>query len=67
MRIVVGLIFVALGAAIAIGGAETLESNGNPWELSGQILAAFFIPLLLCILGIRRLSRPEQLDPNRTP
>jgi hypothetical protein len=58
MRIAIGLFFISLGAVIAMRGAETFQSTGNNWELGGQIFGAFFIPLVLCVVGMKRLNSP---------
>jgi hypothetical protein len=60
MRIIVGLILVAVAAALAINTAKSLSElpDRDPWAVAGYLFTGFFIAMILGYSGMKRICRP---------
>ncbi len=62
MRIILGLVFIAIAAALALSGAKSLSLSGGQSAayLAGQLFGAFFIPAVLGFIGMKWIRRGEE-------
>lgn len=55
MRIILGLVFIAIASSLALSGAQSLSfaSGQSAAYFAGQLFGAFFIPAVLGFVGMK--------------